>query len=134
MVKRAKLWKVMEEKGVRKGLIERVKEIYEATRSVIRAQGGEFEEFWMNDGLKEGCPLSPTLFTIFMADMEEEFKEGQTGGIRVGNRKFWSLVYADDVVILVKKEEELRVMMRRLERYLVRKGLELNAEKTDNGM
>ena len=90
----------------------------------------ESEGSWTEEGLRQGCPLSPTLFTIFMADMEQEFRKEQIGGIRAGSEKFWSLAYADDMVILPRKEEEIDAMIRRLEKYLDSKELELKAEKT----
>lgn len=52
------------------------------------------------------------------------------GGVRLGERKIYTLAYADDVVLLAEKEEEMRSMMERLEGYLERKKLELNAGKT----
>jgi len=45
-------------------------------------------------------------------------------------RKIYILVYADNMVILVKKEQEMRSLLARLERYLKEKELELNEEKT----
>lgn len=40
------------------------------------------------------------------------------------------LGYADDMVLMAKKEEELKSMMERLEEYLDGKRLESNARKT----
>jgi len=42
----------------------------------------------------------------------------------------YTLLYADDMVLLAEEEGEMRSMLERLERYLDRKGLELNAEKS----
>lgn len=42
----------------------------------------------------------------------------------------YTLVYADDVAILLEDEEAFKVMLGRLERYLDKKGLELNIGKT----
>lgn len=38
--------------------------------------------------------------------------------------------YADDIVLLTEDEEEMRSTIGRLEKYLERKGLELNINKT----
>jgi len=40
------------------------------------------------------------------------------------------MAYADDLVLLAENEEEMRSMMERLEGYLERKNLVVNAEKT----
>lgn len=42
--------------------------------------------------------------------------------------------YADDIVLLTEDEEKMRSIIGRLEKYLERKGLELNTNKTDNKM
>jgi len=51
-------------------------------------------------------------------------------GDKSEGKKIYSLAYTDDLVLLAEKEEEIRSMIERLERYLDRKKLELNVEKT----
>jgi len=48
----------------------------------------------------------------------------------VGGKRVYTLSYMDDMVLLAEEEGEMRSLLERLERYLGRKGLELNAEKT----
>lgn len=38
----------------------------------------------------------------------------------------YTLAYADDLVLLAEDEDEIKSLMERLERYLGRKGVELN--------
>lgn len=128
-VPRELLWKVMEQRGVRRGLIERIKEVYETTRNVVRANG-ESTAFWTTSGIRQGCPLSPTLFTIFISDLEEYLAKAQSGGVVIGRKKFWSLAYADDVVAVATTEKELREMISRLIQYFDRRELVLNVEKS----
>ena len=45
------------------------------------------------------------------------------GGVKLGNRKVYSLAYADDVAVLAEDEEGMKGMIARLERYLDGKGL-----------
>ena len=129
-VDRKKLWEAMEKRGVREGLRERVKEIYRETTSRVKVGREIGEEFWTSKGLRQGCPLSPTLFNLLIADVEEELSKGNWGGVRVGGRRICSLAYADDLVLLAGKEEEMESMIRRLERYLDGKNLEVNVDKT----
>lgn len=129
-VDRGLLWKAMSRGGIRRGLVERTKEIYEETINVAKCKNQCSEEFWTSEGIRQGCPLSPTLFTVFTADMEKVLRNGQAGGLVVGKEKFWSLAYADDVVLVANKEEEMRDMIKRTERYLDRKKLTLNVEKS----
>ena len=52
------------------------------------------------------------------------------GGVRLGKKRLWSMEYADEVVLLSEGEEAMKEMMRRLERYLKKKKLELSVEKS----
>ena len=80
-------------------------------------------------GVRQGCPLSPTLFNIYAAGLEEELWRGQAGGIVVGEGKVWSLIYTDDIVLMADREEERKEMLRRLKKFLKETELELSTEK-----
>jgi len=59
-------------------------------------------------GVRQECPLSPLFFNLLLANMEEE----------MGKVKWvYSLAYADNVVILADKEEEIKSMIERMEKY-----------------
>ena len=62
----------MKKAGISEGLVERTQEIYTETRSKVRIKDETSEEFWTQEEVRQGCPLSPTLFTILIADIEEE--------------------------------------------------------------
>lgn len=48
----------------------------------------------------------------------------------IGREKIWSLAYADDLVLLAMSPQELKEMMGSLKKYLEKKELNLNAEKS----
>lgn len=50
------------------------------------------------------------------------------GGIKLKEEKVYTLAYADDIVMIAEEEHGMKAMLSRLERYLERKGLELNVE------
>lgn len=52
------------------------------------------------------------------------------GGIRLGDGRVYTLAYANDMVLIAEKENETRSVMDRLEKYLEKKRLKLNAEKS----
>lgn len=52
------------------------------------------------------------------------------GGVLLGGKMVYSLAYADDMVLLAEGEEGMRSMIERLENYLDKKRMELNAKKT----
>jgi len=73
--------------------------------------------------------LSPLLFNLLLANLEDEMGRIKWGRIKIGKERVHSLVYTDDMVLLAEEEGEMRSMLERLKGYLERKGLELNAEK-----
>lgn len=87
------------------------------------------DEFWLGRGLRQGCPLSPILFNLLVADLEEILKKGcWSWHWRIEEGRIFSLTYADDMVLVAEDEEGMKAMIARLER-LDEKRLEVN-EKT----
>lgn len=65
-----------------------------------------------------------------MAHLEEEMRRGEWGGVRLKGEKIYTLAYADDVMLLAEEEDDIRAMVARLERYVRKKGLEVNARRS----
>lgn len=57
-------------------------------------------------------------------------RKGKWGGMSIKEEKVYTLMYAEDVVELAEDEYGMKVLISRLERYLERKELELNVQKT----
>nr|WP_255576942.1 reverse transcriptase domain-containing protein [Enterobacter cloacae complex sp. 2DZ2F20B] len=121
------MWECMERRGLSEKLIVAAREIYRETVTSVRVRGIESEMFWTTKGLRQGCPLSPSLFACYISDIEEMFRGVQAGGIVVGREKVWCLAFADD---LAKDECGMNEMKKNLPRYFKRNKLEVNVEKT----
>lgn len=44
--------------------------------------------------------MSPILFNILIADLEERMGKVRRGGVRIGDERIYTLAYADDMVLL----------------------------------
>ena len=64
-------------KGVNRGIIERIKEIYEETENFVRIEGTLTKSFWTAERVRQGCASSPTLFKIYTLKMEGTFRKEQ---------------------------------------------------------
>jgi len=83
-VDREVLIKAMKGRGIREGLVKRVEQVLRETKCRVRVGEGIGECFWTARGVRQGCPLSPMLFNILLADMEEEMGKVKEGGVRLG--------------------------------------------------
>lgn len=86
-------------------------------------------KFWTTKGVRQGCPLSPTLFSIDIADIDRYLEAGQLGGAVIGRKKYCTLAYADDLAVVAKTKVKMIYVPKRLRVYLKTKDLELNCEK-----
>lgn len=84
--------------------------MYRETRCRVRVGDERSECFWTKRGVRQGCPLSPTLFNLYIAE------ELGPEGIMIGKERITIIEYADDVVLMADKEESLRAMLRSLEK------------------
>ncbi|OIR56437.1 MAG: uncharacterized protein A8A55_2816 [Amphiamblys sp. WSBS2006] len=82
-------------------LIRFIRALYKNPRLTIRADGIK-NECRFEVGLRQGCPLSPTLFNVFVNDVFEGLGEG---GIEENGA---GLTFADDLVVLGASKEILR--------------------------
>lgn len=50
--------------------------------------------------------LFSVLFSVLLADLEEEIGKVKWRGIKVSEERVYTLAYADDLVLLAEREEE----------------------------
>lgn len=62
--------------------------------------------------------LSPLLFNIYVADIDNFMKKRGIGDLSIGKEKVWSLAYADDMVLVAKNREAILDMIDTLGRFL----------------
>ena len=111
----------MRKLGVEEWLVRAVMAIYKHARTRIRSYGGSVSEwFGVSVGVHQGSVLSPLLFIIVMEAVTHSVREGLP----------WEMLYADDLVIVGKCEEELKEKLRKWNECLKDKGLKINEDKT----
>ena len=87
---------------------------------------------WFNvpSGVRQGDPLSSTLFSIFINDLVQYLK--LTGiGIQVDELSINALLYADDIILMAKSEPELQILISALETWCNTWQMQVNVAKTN---
>jgi hypothetical protein len=87
-----------------------IKSIYASSSSCVRINQKMTNWFDCVTGVKQGCTLSPTLFSIFANDLAEEIKDLDLG-VPMDDIKISLLMYADDIVLISDSEEKLQTML-----------------------
>ena len=86
--------------------------------------------FCINNGVKQGCILSPTLFDLFIDELVTDLKDKRLG-IDCGNYQITTLLYADDTVIVVPTPSALQSLLDVLTQWCITRGIRVNVIKTN---
>jgi len=103
-VDREVLVEAMRERGIKESLISRMEELLRDMKSRVKKGGEKGDYFWTAREVKQGCPLSPFLFSILLADLEQKMGKVSWGGVKLGEERVYSLLYADDMVLVAENE------------------------------
>ena len=74
-VSRKGLWQILEPLGCPRRFLNMVIQLHEDQRGQIRLEGDLSEPFPISNGVKQGCVLAPTLFSIFFSMMLKQVNE-----------------------------------------------------------
>lgn len=112
--------------GVSTKMLKVIQSLYEETMSAV--WNGEEMSNWFRSkmGVKQGCLLSPLLFSIFLDDLVEFLP----GGILFNGLNIKLLLYADDIVIIAETANMLQIMINRLQQYCHLWNLTVNTNKS----
>ena len=102
-----KLWKILKEKGIPDHLTCLLRNLYAGQEATVRTGHGTTDWFQVGKGVRQGCILSPCLFSLYA-----EYIMRNTGldkaGIKITRRNINNLRYADDTTLMSESEEELK--------------------------
>ena len=96
--------------GIEGKIYNAIKSLYSNTLNCVRLNNYITDWFISDTGVRQGDNLSPTLFSLFINDLALELKKLNLG-VRVQDEIINILMYADDMVLLAKNENDLQSML-----------------------
>ena len=132
-VSRSLLWLLLSKYGCPDKFISLLRSFHDGMRASVSADGATSDEFGADHGVKQGCVLAPTLFTLFLAAVMYVANRGIQDGVIVTTRtdgrlfnigrlkaktkvrKICSrdLMYADDTALVAHSASSLQQILDR---------------------
>ena len=108
-----------------------MRNLYAGQEAKVRTGHETTDWFQIGKGVRQGCILSPCLFSLYAAYiMRNAGLEETQAGIKIARRNNNNLRYADDTTLMAESEEELKSLMMKVKVESEKVGLKLNIQKT----
>ena len=129
-LKWTKLLKILKEIGIDWKDRRLIKNLYMNQTAVVRTEYGDSEPGQIGRGVRQGCLLSPLLFSIYAEMMMVEAMDDVKGGVRVGGEMLTDVKFADDQGMVSETEEGLQNLMNALHEKGKNYDMKINVKKT----
>ncbi|KAI3430963.1 hypothetical protein D9Q98_009368, partial [Chlorella vulgaris] len=131
-VDRPLLWAALQRAGIGGTMLQAIQAMYADVPVCVRTEEGLSGCFQSVLGVKQGCPLSPLLFGIFLDDFEGHIQQlGDAAALpQLAGRTVPPLLFAGDMFLLSSSASGLQAQLHALQDYCNAKKLTVNAKKT----
>ena len=137
-VDRTLLWQRILESNVNGKLFRVIYNVYDAAKSCIKVRNNLSEVCHCNIGVRQGENLSPVLFAMLINEFKNNLST-KHNGVHINQLyntdidhqlKLFTLLYADDTIILAETERELQSVLDAVHEYCNNMHLTVNTQKT----
>ena len=104
--------------------------MYENVIAKFKNIEGQSKEINYNIIVKQGCPLSPTFFGIYIDKLEECLEKVGCVGPTLTGIVINILLYDDDIVLMARSPHDLENQLRILKDFSFNMGMIVNTDKT----
>lgn len=132
-VDRDRLWYILEAHGISGKLLKGLKSMYSTVKCAVRVDKSNATDlFECTSGVKQGCILSPLLFTLFISELDEHMRVSGMKGTELltNDERAFSLMYADDLCLLSDNVIDMQRKIDQLESFCTKWKMNVNLSKT----
>ena len=150
-VSRSGLWIILEKSGCPKRFTDLIKQFHEGMTAQVNISGNTSESFPVNNGVKQGCVLAPSLFSIFLSAVLDHAYDDNNKGIYIQTRPgadlfnisqfkakrktrqqlVRDLMFADDTALIAHSLEDIQEVTTLFAQAAKTFGLRINMRKTE---
>ncbi|XP_047478509.1 uncharacterized protein LOC125031667 [Penaeus chinensis] len=123
------IWAVLRSYGVEPKLIRVLKHVYDSSKAAVRIGNDIGDWFQQEKGLRQGDPISPTIFIVYLERIMEDI-QNNTSGFNISGQTINNLRFADDIDLIELDTRSLERSTYIVNREGKRTGLLINADKT----
>jgi hypothetical protein len=132
-VARPLLWASLQRAGIGGRMLATLQALYADVPVCVKTADGLSGTFQSIIGVKQGCPLSPLLFGIFLDDFEQHVERcvGPAAHLpMLDGHAVPPMLFADDMLVISTSVSGLNAQLRALQTYCDAKQLTVNSAKT----
>ena len=122
------MWDMMKRIAIPTDFLHICRDIYLDSSQVIRSTAGTTPSIPLNQGIKQGCPLSPLLFNIVLEGVIPRMTQFKGYTFKNGT-KTSCLAFADDLCLITSTTQEAQQMVSSMKQFFDWAGLQLNPTK-----
>ena len=150
-VDRPTLWKVLEIYGCPEKLVSIIQQFHSDMKAQVSVGGEPSDEFPVNHGVKQGCVLAPTLFSLYLSAVLDTMGQNINSGVLLRTRtdgKLFNLarlrshtktketcirelLYADDSALVAENIQDIQETVDHFTHAADIFGLKINISKTE---
>lgn len=150
-VDRGMLWTVLKKYGCPDVYVNMIRQFHDGMRASVMVGGAETTPFDVSNGVRQGCVLAPSLFSLFLTAVLATTNINDVQGVNIISRtdgKLFNLarlrartkvrhlcirelLYADDAALTASSSRDLQEMLNRFCHSASLFGLQVNTDKTE---
>ena len=99
--------KTLQNMGIEGTYLNIVEAVYDKPTANIILNGEKLKAFPLRSGTRQGCPLSPLLFSIVLEVLARAIREEkEIKGIQIGKEEIKLSLFADDMILYIENPKD----------------------------